>query len=147
MDKLPQHCQENAITLKRNEYMNFEMMKNGHKTGFKFEKIPNFYIVDDKECFAVEMKTEGLKVGTATLATENMLNIKLLSLEDLSNVRNLNFLIPLEADAKQVSIEVLNDTIFIRAPLTSITKDWSSCSCLPIFLFKTNKVRGSTTSC
>ena len=63
------------------------------------------------------MKIEGLKVGTATLATENMLNIKLLSSEEISNVRNINFLIPPEADAKEVSIEIVNDTILMRAPV------------------------------
>lgn len=65
------------------------------------------------------MKSEGLKVGTATLATENMLNIKLHSSENLSYVRNLNFLIPPEANAKEVSIEVFNDTIFMRAPVVT----------------------------
>lgn len=64
-----------------------------------------------------EIKIEGLKVGTATLVTENMLNIKLHSTEDWSDIRNLNFLIPSEANAKKVSIEIFNDTIFMRAPL------------------------------
>lgn len=64
-----------------------------------------------------EMKTEGLKVVTAILATENILNIKLHSSEDLSTVRNLNFFMPIDANAKEVSIEILNDTIFMRAPL------------------------------
>lgn len=64
-----------------------------------------------------EMKIEGLKVGTATLATENMLNIKLHSSEEISNVRNINFLIPSEADAKEVSIEIVNDTILMRVPV------------------------------
>lgn len=63
------------------------------------------------------MKIEGLKVGTATLATENMLNIKLHSSEEISNVRNINFLIPPEADAKEVLIEIVNDTILMRAPV------------------------------
>lgn len=63
------------------------------------------------------MKTEGLKIGTATLATENMLNIKLHSSEELSNVRNINFLIPPEANAKEVSIEICNNKIFMRAPV------------------------------
>ncbi|CAD1476746.1 unnamed protein product [Heterotrigona itama] len=118
MDKLPHHCQENSVTLKQNDYMNFEMMTmNGHKMSFNFIKIPNFYVFDDKEYYAAEMKTEGLKVGTATLATENMLNIKLHSSEEISNVRNINFLIPPEADAKEVSIEIVNDTILMRAPV------------------------------
>ncbi|KAK9309740.1 hypothetical protein QLX08_000729 [Tetragonisca angustula] len=116
MDKLPHHCRENSVTLKQNDYMNFEMM-NGHKMSFNFVKIPNFYVLDDKEYYAAEMKIEGLKVGTATLATENMLNIKLLSSEEISNVRNINFLIPPEADAKEVSIEIVNDTILMRAPV------------------------------
>lgn len=53
MDNLPHHCRENAITLKQNDYMNFETMLNGVKMSFKFDKIPNFYIVDNKECYVV----------------------------------------------------------------------------------------------
>lgn len=68
-------------------------------------------------CLQAELKTEGFKVETATLATENILNIKLHSSEDLSHVRNLNFLIPPEASAKKVSVEIFDDTIFVRAPL------------------------------
>lgn len=140
MDTLPYHCRENAITLKQNEYMNFEMVTNGVKTSLKFDKVPNFYIIDNKEYYAVrsldysvgfrrldnqrniaclqaEAKIEGLKVGTATLAVENMLNIKLHSSDDLLYVRNLNFLIPADANARKVSVEIFNDTIFIRAPL------------------------------
>lgn len=56
MDKLPHHCQENSVTLKQNDYMNFEMMTmNGHKMSFNFIKIPNFYVFDDKEYYAVCM--------------------------------------------------------------------------------------------
>ncbi|XP_076678133.1 uncharacterized protein LOC143374119 [Andrena cerasifolii] len=117
MDTLPYHCRENAITLKQNEYMNFEMVSNGVKSGLKFDKVPNFYIIDNKEYYAAEVKIEGLKVGTATLAVENMLNIKLHSSDDLLYVRNLNFLIPADANARKVSVEIFNDTIFMRAPL------------------------------
>ncbi|KOC63647.1 hypothetical protein WH47_00715 [Habropoda laboriosa] len=117
MDNLPQHCRENAITLKQNDFMNFEMVLDGRKMSMKFEKVPNFYVIDNKEYYAAEMMTTGLKVETATLATDNMLNIKLHSSDDLSYVKNLNFLIPHEANAKEVSIEILNDTIFMRAPI------------------------------
>ncbi|KZC05929.1 hypothetical protein WN55_06104 [Dufourea novaeangliae] len=117
MDNLPHHCRENATTLKQNEYMNFDTMSNGVKTSLKFCKPPNFYIVDNKECYAAEMKIEGLKVGTANLANENTLNIKLHSSDDWSPVRNFNFQMPREANAKKVSVEVFNDTIFVRAPL------------------------------
>lgn len=53
MDKLLYNYEENAVTLKRNEYMNFEIMTNGQKKSFRFEKIPNFYIIDHKEYYAV----------------------------------------------------------------------------------------------
>lgn len=55
MDKLLQHCQENAITLKQNEYMNFEMMTNGRKMSLKFQKVPNFYVIDNKDYYAVRL--------------------------------------------------------------------------------------------
>ncbi|XP_076295197.1 uncharacterized protein LOC143216218 [Lasioglossum baleicum] len=117
MDNLPPHCLENATTLKQNDYINFDMVSDGVKTGLQFHKAPNFYIIDNKECYATEMKVEGLKVGAVTLATENTLNIKLHSSQDWSRVRNLNFQMPPEAHAKKVSVEVLNDKIFVRAPL------------------------------
>lgn len=53
MDKLLHNNQENTVTLKRNDYMNFEIMTNGRKKSFKFEKVPNFYIIDHKEYYAV----------------------------------------------------------------------------------------------
>lgn len=53
MDKPTHHYQENAVTLKQNDYMNFEMMMNGRKMSFTFEKIPNFYVIDHKEYYAV----------------------------------------------------------------------------------------------
>lgn len=65
-----------------------------------------------------EIKTEGFKVSTAALATENVLNIKLQELGGRHHVRNINFLIPTEANAKIASIEVFDDnTIFMRVPL------------------------------
>lgn len=64
-----------------------------------------------------EMKIEGLKVGAATLATENTLNIKLHDYQDWSRIRNLNFQMPPEANAKKASVEVANDKIFVRAPI------------------------------
>ncbi|CAK9794902.1 hypothetical protein ANTPLA_LOCUS160 [Anthophora plagiata] len=118
MDRnLLQHCHENVITLKQNDYVNFDMVVSGRKMSMRFEKVPNFYVIDNKEYYAAEMKTTGLKVETATLATDNMLNIKLHSSEDLSYVKNLNFLIPHQANAKEVSIEIFNDTISLRAPI------------------------------
>lgn len=65
------------------------------------------------------MKIEGLKIGTAALASENVLNIKLHEVEGASpKVRNINFLIPPEADPRQVSVEVYNgNSIIIRAPI------------------------------
>lgn len=53
MDKLLHNNQENTVTLKRNDYMNFEIMTNGRKKSFRFEKVPNFYIIDHKEYYAV----------------------------------------------------------------------------------------------
>lgn len=64
------------------------------------------------------MKIEGFKVSTAALATENVLNIKLRELGGQRHVRNINFFIPMEANAKIASIEVFDDnTIFMRVPL------------------------------
>lgn len=65
-----------------------------------------------------EIKVEGLKVGTAALATEEILNVKMHEIEGTKQVKNFNFLIPPEANALKVSVEVFNgNTIFVRAPL------------------------------
>lgn len=64
------------------------------------------------------MKIEGFKVSNAALATENVLNIKLRELGGQRHVRNINFFIPMEANAEIASIEVFDDnTIFMRVPL------------------------------
>lgn len=53
MDNLPPHCRENATTLKQGDYSNFDVMSNGVRTSLKFHKTPNFYVIDNKECYAV----------------------------------------------------------------------------------------------
>lgn len=64
------------------------------------------------------MKTDGLKISTAALATENVLNIKLQELGGRRHLRNINFLIPPEANARLASIEMFDgNTIFMRTPL------------------------------
>lgn len=64
------------------------------------------------------MKVEGMKIGTAALANDRVLNIKLQELGHHRNVRNLNFLIPPEANAREVSVEVFHGIrIIVRAPM------------------------------
>lgn len=64
------------------------------------------------------MKIEGFKVCTAALATDNVLNIKLQELGGRCHLRNINFLIPPEANGKIASIEMFDkNTIFMRAPI------------------------------
>lgn len=53
MEKLPQHCRDNATFFQLNDYMNFELMSSGIRTRLKFNRIPNFYIIDNKGYFAV----------------------------------------------------------------------------------------------
>ncbi|KAI4496142.1 hypothetical protein M0802_008009 [Mischocyttarus mexicanus] len=119
MENLPQHCLDNAILLKQNDYIGLKMISSGFKTRFKLTQVPDFYIIDNKEYFAAVMKIEGFKVSTAALAMENVLNIKLLELGGRRHVRNINFLIPMEANAKVASIEVLDDNIILmKVPLT-----------------------------
>ncbi|XP_014600094.1 PREDICTED: uncharacterized protein LOC106784755 [Polistes canadensis] len=118
MENLPQHCLDNAILLKQNDYIDLKMISSGFKTRFKLTQIPDFYMINSKEYFAAEMKIEGFKVSTAALATENVLNIKLRELGGQRHVRNINFFIPMEANAKIASIEIFDDnTIFMRVPL------------------------------
>ncbi|XP_043669010.1 uncharacterized protein LOC122629541 [Vespula pensylvanica] len=118
MENLPQHCLDNAILLRPYDYIDLKMISSGFKTRLKLSQIPDFYTINNKEYFAAEIKTEGFKVSTAALATENVLNIKLQELGGRRHVRNINFLIPTEANAKIASIEVFDDnTIFMRVPL------------------------------
>ncbi|XP_015590461.2 uncharacterized protein LOC107265488 [Cephus cinctus] len=118
MEKLPHHCQDNGVFFRKQDYMDLDMMSDGLRTTFKFNKIPDFYTIDDQEYYAAEIKVAGLKVGTAALATEDILNVKMQEVEGGQRIRNFNFEIPPEANARKVSVEVFNgDTIFVRAPL------------------------------
>ncbi|KAK2585246.1 hypothetical protein KPH14_009947 [Odynerus spinipes] len=118
METLPQHCLDNAILLRQNDYIDLKMVSSGFKSRLKLSKIPDFYMINSKKYFAAEMKTEGFKISTAALAMENVLNIKLQELGGKRHLRNINFLIPPEANAEIASIEMFDDnTIFMRAPL------------------------------
>ncbi|KAK0093101.1 hypothetical protein PV326_014288 [Microctonus aethiopoides] len=65
-----------------------------------------------------EMKLKGLKLIATELTSGNILNIRLQEEKEPYIIRNMNFLIPTEADANLVSIEMFNDDIIaIRAPL------------------------------
>lgn len=65
------------------------------------------------------MQVEGLKVVTAALATNNILNIRLQELTEPHTIKNINFFIPDAADVRLTSVEIFNGrTICIRAPLS-----------------------------
>ncbi|XP_033207901.1 uncharacterized protein LOC117167232 [Belonocnema kinseyi] len=124
MEKLPRHCRENGFFFKHLDYVNLDMKSDGIRTGMKFVKVPDFYNIDDREYFATEIKIEGLKVSAAAVATENVLNIKMQETEGRKNVRNLNFLIPEEADPRKASVEIFGgNTIFVMAPLRKLTRE------------------------
>lgn len=64
------------------------------------------------------MRLKGLKLIATELTSGNILNIRLQEEKEPYIIRNINFLIPTEADANLVSIEMFNDDIIaIRAPL------------------------------
>ncbi|XP_012281623.1 uncharacterized protein LOC105700394 [Orussus abietinus] len=118
MEKLPAHCRENAVLFKAKDYMNLDARSEGFRTSVRFNKVPDFYTIDDKDYYAAEMKIQGIKVGSAALASQDILNVKIQETEGCKQVRNLNFHIPPEADVKKASVEVFNgDTVFVRAPL------------------------------
>ncbi|XP_063979149.1 uncharacterized protein LOC135163557 isoform X2 [Diachasmimorpha longicaudata] len=74
---LPSHCLENSVFFHRGDYLNFDKLSNGVKTSLKFAKIPDFHTIDEESYFAAEMRIEGLKVMTAALAADDVLNIRL----------------------------------------------------------------------
>lgn len=51
---VPPHCLENAIFFSKGDYMNFNKVSTGAKTSLEFNKIPEFYKINDEQCFAVE---------------------------------------------------------------------------------------------
>lgn len=53
MENFPQHCLDNAILLKQNDYIDLKMISSGFKTRFKLTQIPDFYTINSKEYFAV----------------------------------------------------------------------------------------------
>ncbi|XP_015111382.1 uncharacterized protein LOC107037368 [Diachasma alloeum] len=118
---LPSHCLENSVFFRKGDYLNFEKLSNGVKTSLKFAKIPDFHTIDEESYFAAEMRIEGLKVMTAALAADDVLNIRLQEAKNPSAIRNINFFIPIEANAQLVSVEVFGgETIYIRAPVVEI---------------------------
>ncbi|XP_011298140.1 uncharacterized protein [Fopius arisanus] len=118
---LPSHCLENSVFLRKGDYLNFERVSNGVKTRLEFARVPDFYLIDEESYFATEMKIEGLKVMTAALAADDVLNIRLQEVKNPNAIRNINFFIPIEANAQLVSVEVFGGgTIYIRAPVGKI---------------------------
>ena len=57
MEKLPRHCRENGFFFKHLDYANLEMKTDGVRAGFKFVNVPDFYNIDDREYFAVRLRS------------------------------------------------------------------------------------------
>lgn len=62
MESLPQHCLDNAILLKQNDYIDLKIISSGFKSRLKLSLIPDFYSINGKEYFAVSKLIGYLKI-------------------------------------------------------------------------------------
>ncbi|KAK0162867.1 hypothetical protein PV327_006609 [Microctonus hyperodae] len=99
-----------------NEILDETVLKKNSKHIENF-LIPNF-IDAERVQKRTEMRLKGLKLIASELTSGSILNIRLQEEKEPYIIRNINFLIPTEADANLVSIEMFNDDIIaIRVPL------------------------------
>lgn len=64
------------------------------------------------------MRLQGLKIVTASLVPNDILNIRLQELNPPYLIRNINFIIPIDVNASEILVKVNdNNKVSIHAPM------------------------------